>query len=113
LQALEELKTNAESKSEVEDAWESEEEEDGRLLGNEGANEEDKPDDNYFFKHGMATGTTVDATSTGTTEDSTGTTEDPTATPGPSIDDDDGFGFPYCGAGKYCTMPNKRLNAQC
>ena len=38
-----------------------------------------------------------------------------TATPGASIDnsEEENDGFPYCGAGKYCTMPNKRLNADC
>jgi hypothetical protein len=24
-----------------------------------------------------------------------------------------GDGFPYCGAGKHCPMPNKSLNAKC
>ena len=38
-----------------------------------------------------------------------------TATPGASLDnsEEENDGFPYCGAGKYCTMPNKRLNAGC
>jgi hypothetical protein len=56
------------------------------------------PDDEYYFIPQTATAATVV----------------PTDTPaGPSVDDEINDGFPYCGAGKHCDMPNKRLNARC
>jgi hypothetical protein len=36
-----------------------------------------------------------------------------TTTAGPSTADETNTSFPYCGAGKYCMMPNKRLDAGC
>jgi hypothetical protein len=41
------------------------------------------------------------------------TTVATSTTSGPSIADQTNHSFPFCGAGKYCSMPNKKLDANC